>query len=394
MNKQPWLKTAKASYAFLGVLFGFCFPIFGSGIELTLHNMSFSLENLIQIQKMNAPLLYIIDMAPFLFGLFAYFAGVGEDSVTKENFERRRAEKELEKYRDHLEELVELRTSELQAVQKQLLETAHQTGMAEIATNVLHNVGNVLNSAITSTTVISETINNSKLKTFDKLVSLIQKNQINFQDFVTNDPKGKKMPTFLSQLNQALLFEKEKNLNKLKNIANSHEHIREIIALQQSYTGVSKLKENVDLPALVKDAANLFGASFQRHDIDFSFQINEELPQITLEKNKAIQIIINLLKNARDAVKDGRREVRRITVKFSLEGDYVKMEFEDNGIGIVPENLNKIFNYGFSTKSKGHGFGLHSSANLAVELGGKLSSYSEGPGKGANFTLVLPINLT
>jgi signal transduction histidine kinase len=63
----------------------------------------------------------------------------------------------------------------------------------------------------------------------------------------------------------------------------------------------------------------------------------------------------------------------------------------DNGVGILPENLTRIFGHGFTTKKDGHGFGLHSGALAAKQMNGALSVQSAGPGKGAAFTLELPI---
>jgi len=354
--------------------------------------MIFNIPNIISAQIHGAPLTFIIDTAPFFLGLFASFAGRRQDKLTAEIWERIQIEEELKQYRDQLEDLVASRTAELEEAQKQLLDSAHRAGMAEIATNVLHNIGNVLNSAITSTVVASETLRGSKLSTLKKLVQLINE-QDNFADFVANDAKGQKLPDFLGKLHDAFEIEQEKIQRKHKDISKSHEHIRGIIGLQQNYAGVQGVAEKVSLPGLVNDAAHLFGASFDRHNINFTLSYDKDFPDIQTEKNKLLQIFVNLLKNARDAEKAGNHREGEICVEFSLLDDTsVKVNITDNGIGIEEENLAKIFNYGFTTKPKGHGFGLHGSANLATELGGKLTVSSPGPGQGATFSLVLPIN--
>jgi two-component system NtrC family sensor kinase len=60
-------------------------------------------------------------------------------------------------------------------------------------------------------------------------------------------------------------------------------------------------------------------------------------------------------------------------------------------VGIAPENLTRIFSHGFTTRTDGHGFGLHSAALAAQQMGGRLTAQSDGPGRGATFTLELPV---
>jgi signal transduction histidine kinase len=82
---------------------------------------------------------------------------------------------------------------------------------------------------------------------------------------------------------------------------------------------------------------------------------------------------------------------RRMVIRIAPAGtDRTRITVTDNGVGIPPENMARIFNHGFTTKKDGHGFGLHSGANAAKEMGGSLTAHSDGPGKGATFTLELP----
>jgi len=113
---------------------------------------------------------------------------------------------------------------------------------------------------------------------------------------------------------------------------------------------------------------------------------------MTVEKHKVLQILLNLISNARYACTEGGQDGERwINVRvFSPSPDRVLMQVEDNGMGIPTENLSRIFQHGFTTRKTGHGFGLHSGALAANELGGNLTAHSEGPGTGAIFTLALP----
>ncbi len=82
---------------------------------------------------------------------------------------------------------------------------------------------------------------------------------------------------------------------------------------------------------------------------------------------------------------------RQLTLRVRRQdADSVVIEVQDSGVGIQPEVLGRLFEFGFTTKKDGHGFGLHTSAILAKELGGELAAFSEGPGQGARFVLRLP----
>ena len=106
-------------------------------------------------------------------------------------------------------------------------------------------------------------------------------------------------------------------------------------------------------------------------------------------------MLTNLVKNSREAMvaakHQGQRAVLRISVE-QLDTDLMEIRISDNGCGIGPENLDKIFNHGFTTKDQGHGFGLHTCANFMTEMGGTLRAESDGIGKGATFVMRFPLN--
>jgi signal transduction histidine kinase len=114
------------------------------------------------------------------------------------------------------------------------------------------------------------------------------------------------------------------------------------------------------------------------------------LPPIYTDKHRVLQILVNLIRNANHACDESGRDDKEIVLQTTSIGDRVKISITDNGIGVPPENLTRIFNHGFTTRKDGHGFGLHSGALTAKELGGSLTVYSNGPGLGATFTLELP----
>jgi two-component system NtrC family sensor kinase len=291
--------------------------------------------------------------------------------------------------RDNLEKRVEDRTRELESTHKQLLEVSRQSGMAEIATNVLHNVGNVLNSVNISASLVADNVKKSKAVNLAKAVVLLQEHQHDLGTFITSDAKGKQLPAYLAQLSEHLLADRKTTLQELESLRGNIEHIKEIVAMQQSYARVSGIKEIININELVEDSLRMNEGTLNRHNVEIIREFQPVQP-LNVEKHKILQILVNLIRNAKHACQDSEGMGRRLTVRVANGDDRIKISIMDNGIGIPPENLTRIFNHGFTTRKDGHGFGLHSGALAARELGGSLTAHSDGPGRGATFTLELP----
>jgi signal transduction histidine kinase len=160
--------------------------------------------------------------------------------------------------------------------------------------------------------------------------------------------------------------------------------------MQQDYARLGGIAEVVDVPSLVENSVRLIEAALTRHGIVISRDV-ESVPTIITDKHRVLQILVNLIRNAKDACQASFCTEKRVTVRISSGGLGVQIRVADNGVGIAPENMTRIFNHGFTTKKDGHGFGLHSGALTARELGGELRVESGGPGLGAAFTLDLPM---
>jgi len=292
--------------------------------------------------------------------------------LRQENQERRRAEEAAAK------------------AHADLLESSRMAGMAEIATNVLHNVGNVLNSVNVSAGLVSESIRRSRATNLGKLASLLQEHQHDLGPFLTEDARGRQIPEYVAQLSHHLQANQETTLKELASLHVNIEHIKDIVAMQQSYAKVSGVKEVVDVPSLVEDSLNLNVGALTRHRIEVVRQF-EKVPALNLDKHKVLQILINLVRNAKYACDEAESLEKIITLGVYNGDGTVKISVTDNGIGIPAENLDRIFQHGFSTRYGGHGFGLHSSALAARELGGTLHASSAGRNQGATFILELPL---
>jgi signal transduction histidine kinase len=283
---------------------------------------------------------------------------------------------------------------ELRAAQSELLATARQAGMAEIANNVLHNVGNVLNSVNVSAGLIGSTMRDSKAHGLAKAVHLMNEHSADLGDFLTRDEKGKLLPGYLNKAVAALALEQQSVVEELGSLAKSVDHIKDIVATQQSYAGAASVVEAVQIRDLMEDALRMNVGAMTRHRVTVVKEF-EDVPLLLLDKSRVLQILVNLISNAKQAMDGVLDRAHRMTLRVDVAGladeRRLGIRVEDNGEGIPPENLPQLFVHGFTTRKDGHGFGLHSCALTAKEMGGTLTANSDGPGKGATFTLELPI---
>jgi len=279
----------------------------------------------------------------------------------------------------------------VEALHRELVVASRSAGMAEVATGVLHNVGNVLNSVNVSAGLVAERLRASKVDGVAKVARLLQEHEGELARFLTDDERGRKVPSYLEQLADHLGKERVQLGQELDGLILNVDHIKQIVAMQQNYARASGVIETVDLPALVEDAFTIHGGAYTRHGIAVEHDY-EPIPTLTVDKHKVLQILVNLLHNAKYACDAADRPDKRVIVRIKngSEGT-VRVDVADNGAGIPVENLTRIFSQGFTTRKGGHGFGLHSGALAAKELGGSLTVHSEGVGQGATFTVVLPL---
>lgn len=278
----------------------------------------------------------------------------------------------------------------VEALHKELLQTSRLAGMAEVATSVLHNVGNVLNSVNVSTALLLENARKSKTDALNKVSKLLTEHPDDLAQYLVSDPKGKQLPKYLVQLCEQLMKERQSDVAELIDLQENIEHIKEIVALQQNYAKVSGVTESVAVVDLIEDTLKMQSADLDKQGISVGRNYSE-IPPLTVEKHKLLQILGNVIHNAQNACEESGRQDKRITITAGQCEHGMRVAVADNGIGIPPENLSRIFNQGFTARKSGHGFGLHYSALAAVELGGRLTASSEGPGQGATFLLELPL---
>jgi signal transduction histidine kinase len=280
------------------------------------------------------------------------------------------------------------RAEETKEMQAALLVMSRTAGMAEVATNVLHNVGNVLNSLNVSVSVIGDQLRDSKVKSLARSLDAVGAAG-GLVGFLATE-KGKLLPQYLTSVAARLTDENTQVLAELASVASNVDHIKAIIATQQSYAHSSDMTEAVQIADVIDDALRIGEVSFSRHGIDVVKDYEPDLA-IETDRHRLLEILINVVANARHALKDGTSEKRVLAIHLRRLDNAVSITISDTGVGIPAENLDRVFQHGFTTKHNGHGFGLHACANATQQLGGSITATSAGPQMGAEFTITLPL---
>lgn len=274
---------------------------------------------------------------------------------------------------------------------EQVVETARAAGMSEIATGILHNVGNVLNSVNVSHELASTQVRESKVVLLEKLAGVVEQHGADLPRWIAEDPQGKRFGAFFSGLARQLAQERASVAAELEWLGEGVRHIRALVDAQQNYATQGRLEEPTAVePELRRAAALSQNAPGAAANVDVRVECAEGLTLRT-DRHRLLDILVNLTQNARQALAE-RCDGRPTLVLRASAGPsgIVQIDIEDNGVGIAPEHKSQLFRHGFTTKPTGHGFGLHASANAATQLGGRITAHSDGPGRGARFTLELP----
>jgi len=271
---------------------------------------------------------------------------------------------------------------------EQVVETARLAGMSEIATGVLHNVGNVLNSVNVAANLAARKTEDLSTRDLEMLVGVLNQHQADLSGFVGRDPRGKHLVPFLGELSRALDGQKRSIQEELRSLNQGIEHMAELVRAQQSYAGTKGVFEKAVLHEQVEAALRICNQSLGAGSGVEIVREFEPLPSVRVDRHKLMEILVNVLQNAGQAMAEAGVAEKRLHLRITRpDARTARLEVADNGVGIPHENLTKVFNHGFTTKKGGHGFGLHVSANAATEMGAKLSARSEGTGRGATFVL-------
>jgi PAS domain S-box-containing protein len=275
---------------------------------------------------------------------------------------------------------------------EQLLDTSRQLGMAEVATGVLHNVGNVLNSLNVSIGVITDLLKNSMVGDVGRISQLLEKHREDLGAYLSQNPKGKQVPGYLEKLSGQLLEENRVALMELDRLRENAGHAQQCVAAQQEFARPSGIREPVSLAELLDEALAINQDVLDGSSIEVIREF-QEVPQVIMDKHQVLQILVDVMRNACQALESVSTKQLIVRVKLIIgPPDSICLEVQDTGIGISPDDLTRIFGQGYSTKNGGGGLSLHHAALMAKTMGGALRAQSEGVGQGATFFLDLPGN--
>lgn len=289
-----------------------------------------------------------------------------------------------------LTEITRQRAAEqrVESLRSELVQASHRAGMAEIATGVLHNVGNVLNSVNVSAESLAKQLETSRLHLLSRAVAMLEEHEGRLPELLLHDPRGRKLPALLAKLGPELVAERERLVTELTRLREQIGLMRSIVEAQQSIAKLGDMARPTRPDELVHQTLSMFQLDLESRVIDLELVL-EDVGLVVLDKQATLQVLANLVRNAIDALEavDVRR---RLDVRLRADDHKLYFEVEDNGCGIHPEHLPQLFQHGFSTKPNGHGFGLHTSAIAARTMNGTLEAHSDGPGRGARVCLTLP----
>ncbi len=284
---------------------------------------------------------------------------------------------------------------EKESLYQQLMQASRQAGMADVASSVLHNVGNVLNSINVSTDTLLKTLRKPMVGDVCRIASMFNEHQSNLQEFLTMDPKGKQIPGYLSLVAESLSGSHQAIQSELDSLVQKVDHIKHVILSQQDIARAGTVREVVKADDLMEQALMMVIPEPEKYRFDVIREFSQ-VPKFMTDRHQVLQILVNVITNAKNAMVEYPGPKHRLTLRIGsgTEGTgSVRFEIIDTGRGILAEHLPRLFTQGFTTRKEGHGLGLHSAAISAKCVGGSIKAYSEGDGRGARFTVELPLVL-
>jgi sensor histidine kinase regulating citrate/malate metabolism len=285
--------------------------------------------------------------------------------------------------------------AEKEELYQKLVQASRQAGMADVASSVLHNVGNVLTSINVSTDILLKTLKKPMVGDVCRIASMFHEHQDNLEAFLTQDSKGKQIPSYLGMVAESLSGSHQTIQSEIDSLVKKIDHIKQVITSQQDIAHAGDVRESASVEDLMEQALMMGMPEPDKYGIQVVREY-ARVPPIMTDRHHVLQILVNVITNAKNAMVEYPANSHCLTVRIGLPADRtgsVRFEVTDTGGGIKAENLPRLFAQGFTTRKAGHGLGLHSAAISAKNLGGTLQARSAGEGRGATFMLDLPLTL-
>ena len=275
---------------------------------------------------------------------------------------------------------------------------AFQAGIAEMSVSVLHNIGN----AVTAITDDAEQILRAA-RDLGRVAELLLADADRTSKLL---PSPGDSPHNLPQVVARLLTVQREIARTIQGdgiqeraarIERSVRHIADIVRIQQSAALPSGGSSSFSLQRLLDDALVMQGESLSRHEVTVTMNIDPKADEVTTYRNRLLQALINMIKNSYEAIRERQAEEpiagHIVITSRAVSPERVELSIADNGIGIEQDRLQSIFRFGYSTKVRGSGFGLHSVANFVQEQGGHIEARSAGRNQGAELLIELPLRV-
>lgn len=277
--------------------------------------------------------------------------------------------------------------AELRRTQSQLVAASRRAGMADVATAVLHDVGNVLTNTSVSAELAATRVRTSACADLAAVVALLKEHARDLPRFLAADPRGKSALAALDRLAAALSADRDEVLGELERLLGSVERIQDIVAAQAAFDTERTVRERCDLAEVVDDVVSLHAERLSQLDVQLEKAI--EPHALVLDRAKLSQVLGHLVENAIDALATAPE--RHLVLRAAAADGRLAIRVEDTGQGIPEADRAKVFNLGFTTREGKRGFGLHHAALAAQDLGGSLRCEGPAAGGGASFVLELPL---
>ncbi len=285
-----------------------------------------------------------------------------------------------------LEQRVAERTEELRILHEKLVNEAHNAGMADVASGILHNFGNVMNSLqIELETLRDNTLHSPYVKHLENLYQLLEQ-PTQLQEILHDSEKSHRLTALSQALRTQQVEDQDQQAAQLKRTLNQLQVMRSILQYQQNFIKGKESFQDIPIREALDLVLNIKHSVLNQNGIKLTIE-GQDKELVHVHKYKFVHVITNLIVNSIDAMKETPMALRRIMISCQVETNALVLRFEDNGSGIPLEVRDRIFRYGFSTKSSGHGLGLHSSAIYMKEMSGTLKLASSQPVQGAAFEI-------
>lgn len=274
----------------------------------------------------------------------------------------------------------------LDETNRHLVRMAHQSGMAEIAESVLHNIGNTINPISVRISRLNDKIGHRESQILGRILTMIMSEDVVPESDQTQKKRKEALLKLVSTTTDLLNNRNQVLKEELNFLGSGMNRILEILSLQQKYAGLQETDTRTDINALLKDATDILNNSFSITDITLECHFSG-LPLIPVDKNRLMHVFMNILKNACESIKTAPPENKRvIRIHTSLESEkekkWIKVAIANTGSGMLPGEIDKVFRINL---------GFHEAANYIKSLNGSVTLSSKGPGKGACVSLKLPV---